>query len=461
MKRTFSHLFKPLLLVFACLVTFNAAAFEGHADQLEALNHPLALVALAIFIFAYVLVIFEEQLHLPKSKPMINAAGVLWVLAALVGAEMGMTHDDIEQAVTHNLAEYASLFLFLLVAMIYINALEERNIFEALKGYLVSRGFSYQKLFWVTSVIAFFLSPIADNLTTALIMGAVVMAVGKDSPQFIGLTCIAIVVAANAGGAFSPFGDITTLMVWQSGHATFFEFFELFLPSVANYLIPALIMSRFIPEGQPPALEDKVIVKPGGYRVCVLFLVTIVLAVTFENLLGLPPYLGMMTGLSLLFLMVYFARRRAPADSPDKEYNVFSKLAIPEWDTLLFFFGVMYCVGALGFLGYLTAISGVMYGEWGATNANIAAGAISSVIDNIPVMFAILTMEPEMSHFQWLLITFTAGVGGSLLSVGSAAGVALMGAARGHYTFMSHLKWTWAVALGYAGGIAVHFAVNA
>ncbi|RCU45529.1 MULTISPECIES: sodium:proton antiporter NhaD [Corallincola] len=448
-----------LLPVFL-LTSFPCAAFEAHQESISALSHPLAIFALCIFFIAYALVIFEEQLNLPKSKPMINAAGILWVLAALVGAEMGMSREALEAAVTHNLSEFAELFLFLLVAMIYINALEERNVFEALKGYLVGRGLSYQQLFWATSIIAFFLSPIADNLTTALIMGAVVMAVGKESSQFIGLTCIAIVIAANAGGAFSPFGDITTLMVWQSGRIEFTEFFQLFLPAIANYIVPALIISRFIPAGKPPAIEDRVKVKRGGYLSCLLFITTICLAVTFENALGLPPYLGMMFGLSLLFLSIYLGSQFLADDHEDRDFNTFSKLAVPEWDTLLFFFGVMYCVGALGFLGYLTAASGVMYGDWGATPANIAAGVISSVIDNIPVMFAILTMAPEMDHFQWLLITFTAGVGGSLLSVGSAAGVALMGAAKGHYTFMSHLKWSWTIALGYGAGIGVHFLVN-
>lgn len=199
-------------------------------------------------------------------------------------------------------------------------------------------------------------------------------------------------------------------MVWQSGHATFFDFFELFVPSLVNYLIPALIISRYVPKGQPPKQGELVEVKSGGFLVVGLFLATITLAVTFENLLGLPPYLGMMFGLSLLFLTIYLKKRQLQTGHEDSEFNVFSKLAVPEWDTLLFFFGVMYCVGALGFLGYLTSISQVMYGDWGATAANVTAGAISAIIDNIPVMFAILTMQPDMDHFQWLLITFTAGV---------------------------------------------------
>jgi Na+/H+ antiporter NhaD/arsenite permease-like protein len=127
---------------------------------------------------------------------------------------------------------------------------------------------------------------------------------------------------------------------------------------------------------------------------------------------------------------------------------------------LFFFYGVVMCVGGLGFIGYLGMISHVIYGDWGATNANIAIGIISAIVDNIPVMFAVLTMEPDMSIGQWLLVTMTAGVGGSLLSIGSAAGVALMGQARGVYTFFGHLKWTPVIALGYAASITVHMLIN-
>jgi Na+/H+ antiporter NhaD/arsenite permease-like protein len=132
-----------------------------------------------------------------------------------------------------------------------------------------------------------------------------------------------------------------------------------------------------------------------------------------------------------------------------------------EWDTLMFFYGVVLCVGGLGAFGYLAATSQFLYQGFGATPANIFIGVASAVIDNIPIMYAVLSMNPDMSHGQWLLVTLTAGVGGSMLSIGSAAGVALMGQARGIYTFFSHLKWSWAIALGYAASIWVHFLINA
>lgn len=421
----------------------------------------LGLLALAIFVVAYGFVMAEEFIHLRKSKPVMLAAGLIWVIVGVLAARHPNGVEGMEVNLHHDLLEYSALLLFLLVAMTYINAMTERNVFEALRAWLINRNFSYRKLFWITGFTAFFLSPIADNLTTALLMGAVLLSVGAQSPKFVGLGCINIVVAANAGGAFSPFGDITTLMVWQSGNAQFFEFFGLFVPALVNFVVPALIMNFAVPNMNPTSETAVVKLKRGAFVICGLFLCTIATAVSFEQVLHLPPYLGMMTGLSYLFFYSYYIKITSPEDHEDfGTFNIFNKVAQAEWDTLFFFFGVIFCVGGLGYIGYLEILSATLYDGYGATVANVALGVISAIIDNIPVMFAILTMDPEMDLFQWLLITMTTGVGGSLLSIGSAAGVALMGQARGLYTFFSHLKWSWAVALGYAASILAHFLIN-
>jgi Na+/H+ antiporter NhaD/arsenite permease-like protein len=151
-----------------------------------------------------------------------------------------------------------------------------------------------------------------------------------------------------------------------------------------------------------------------------------------------------------------------PDPHPDHApYSIFNIIARAEWDTLLFFYGVLMCVGGLATLGFLELASTELYGGLGHTWANIAMGALSAVVDNIPIMYAVLQMSPPMDHGQWLLVTLTAGVGGSMLSVGSAAGVALMGVSKGQYTFSSHLRWTGAIALGYALSVAVHLWWNA
>ncbi len=415
----------------------------------------------------------EEFTHLRKSKPVILAAGIIW--AAISLAYPDSQADFVEEAFRHNLLEYAELMLFLLVAMTYINAMDERLVFESLRAWLVRKGFTYRQLFWITGTLAFFISPVADNLTTALLMCAVVLAVGADNPKFVSLSCINIVVAANAGGAFSPFGDITTLMVWQKGILQFFNFFLLFIPSIVNFLVPAGIMHFAVPRVSPTPSSEVVNMKPGAKRIMALFFLTICTAVSFHNFLHLPPMLGMMTGLSYLQFFAFYLKKQAHARHKSSDvlhqnhsgelgdviaFDIFRKIARAEWDTLLFFFGVVVCVGGLGFIGYLALASEVMYSQWGPTFANTMVGILSAIVDNIPIMFAVLTMHPDMAEGQWLLVTLTAGVGGSLLSIGSAAGVALMGQAKGKYTFFSHLKWTPAISVGYAASILVHMWIN-
>lgn len=461
-----------LLAVIGYGGTALAASAGATGEMLNLTGHWVGYLSLAIFVVAYGLVMIEEVTHMRKSKPVLLAAGIIWGLIGMVYSMNGIDHTA-EVAIRHNILEYAELFLFLLVAMTYINALDERLVFEALRVKLVNAGFSYRKLFWITGLLAFFISPVADNLTTALLMCAVVMAIGKDDTKFISLSCINIVVAANAGGAFSPFGDITTLMVWQKGIVQFTEFFALFIPSVINWLVPAFIMSFAIANANPEAGVADLKMKRGAIVIMLLFLWTIATAVSFHNFLQLPPMVGMMAGLSLLkfygfYLKKTHNRELAPYDPKKAEeeigqimpFDIFRKVSRAEWDTLLFFYGIILCVGGLGFMGYLAMVSKVMYLDWGPTAANVMVGILSAVVDNIPVMFAVLTMNPDMSHGQWLLVTLTAGVGGSLLSIGSAAGVALMGQARGKYTFFGHLKWSWAIALGYAASIYAHFLIN-
>lgn len=459
----FSKVIAGLVLAAAllCMLIFPSYVFAIEPRKLL-LGQPTAdmraIFCLLVFFVSYLFVMTEEKTQLRKSKPVMLGAGIMWITIAYVAPEYGVDREQLRQAVFHDLDEYASLLLFLLAAMTYISMLEELNVFARLRAWLVSQGLSYRKLFWLTGLITFFLSPIADNMTTALAMGSVVFAIGIGKPKFVGMAMTSIVCAANAGGAFSPFGDITTLMVWQSGKVEFSGFFALFVPAMVTYLVPALAMSFFVPRGAPVAMAEQAAMARGAKRTIFLGLLSIAMAVTFEQFLGLPPFMGMMVGMSLLMCLTYFLRRSRVDGEPN--YDVFEAVRSAEWDTLLFFFGVMFSVGALAFIGYLQLASGYLYGSWGATITNVVLGLVSAIIDNIPVMFSVLSMLPEMDEHQWLLITLTCGVGGSLLSIGSAAGVALMGAAKGQYTFIGHLAWTPVIALGYAAGVGAHFLLN-
>lgn len=481
MKRNF---FTAGLAVITLLFTAAPVRAATPGIPSDLLTHWAAILSLIVFAVAYVLVISEETIHLRKSKPVMVAAGFIWALVAVSYAEIGQT-EVVEELVRHGLLEFVELFLFLLAAMTYINTMDERGVFDMLRAWLLAQGFSLRKLFWVTGLIAFVMSPIADNLTTALLMATVVMAVGGSNRRFVVLGCINVVVAANAGGAFSPFGDITTLMVWQEEHVEFHEFFALIVPSVVNWVVSAGLLSLAIPTGQPDPVNEEAKLRDGAWIVAGLFILTITMAVTSHTLLHLPPVIGMMTGLGLLKLYGYYLQTRGgrfalsgervlnenalglegdpskiPATS-NYQYDIYRNLQRVEWDTLLFFYGIMLCVAGLGAFGYLAAGSDLMYGQLGPTTANILVGFASAIFDNIPVMFAVLEMNPEMNLGQWLLITLTAGVGGSMLAVGSAAGVAVMGQARGIYTFFSHLKWSWAIVIGYAASVWTHLQLNA
>jgi Na+/H+ antiporter NhaD/arsenite permease-like protein len=474
---------KISLPAVALLLVSAAAIAQAETAQLNLLTHWAGISALVFFVIAYALVIFEETIHLKKSKPMMVAAGVIWVLAAITYNGLGQG-ELIEEMVRHGLLEFVELFLFLLAAMTYINTMDERGVFDVLRSWLLAQRFSLRKLFWVTGALAFVMSPLADNLTTALLLATVVMAVGGTDRQFVVVGCINVVVAANAGGAFSPFGDITTLMVWQAGLVDISEFFALFVPSLVNWIVTAALLSLGISKGQPDAVNEKAELRQGAIIVIGLFILTISMAVGGHTFLHLPPVIGMMTGLGILKLFGYYLQTHGGrfafstervlnenalslegnpqvlVPSHDTQYDIYRNLQRAEWDTLLFFYGIMLCVAGLGAFGYLAAGSDLLYGELGPTTANILVGFASAIFDNIPVMFAVLEMNPEMSLGQWLLITLTAGVGGSMLAVGSAAGVAVMGQARGIYTFFAHLKWSWAIVIGFAASVWCHLIIN-
>ena len=445
----------PLIFLPAPLHALETAA------RIDLTRHPVGYLALLIFFVAYGFVAVEEVIQLRKSKPVMLAAGLIWALLGVVYAANGQS-AALEAEAKHVILEYGELMLFLVVAITYVNTMQERRVFAALRAKLISNGLSYRQLFWLVGGLAFVFGPIIDNLTTALVMGAAVVAIGVGSYQFIVMGCIIIVVAANAGGVFSPFGDITSLMVWQKGKLEFLEFFHLFLPALVNFVVPAALMHFGVPRGKPEPASETRRLKPGALGVIGLFSVTIATAVSFKSFFSLPPALGMMLGLGYLQMYAYILQRIGRRrDDRDMAFDSFREIRRLEWDTLLFFFGVIFAVAGLGVAGYLAQLSDYLYGGAGPTVANIAIGVLGAAFDNIPLMFAVLTMNPDMSSGQWMLVTLSTGVGGSLVSIGTAAGVALMGLVRNHYTFINHLRWAWAIGLGYVASILTHLWVNA
>jgi Na+/H+ antiporter NhaD/arsenite permease-like protein len=477
------HITSPLLLI-PVLLLLPAVSYAGDIapHQADYTTHWVGLTSIVIFISALLLVSVEEFTHLRKSKPVLVSAGVIWALIAWAEQSApGVPVGSVESAVRHNLLRYSELMLVILVVMTYVNAMSERQVFATLGRFICSKPYSYRQLFWASGLISFFLAPFIDNLAIALVAGAIVVALGGRNGRFIALACTNIVIAANAGGAFSPFGDLTTLMVWQAdviatdGALGFWSFFQLLPASVVSYLIPTAVMHFAVPKGRPEELTSIAIMRRGARRVILLFLATIATAVFFRGVLELPAAVGMLTGLSYLQFFGYYLKKthvRTEQTSSEDDmggpfsldsenpFDIFTRIARSEWDTLFFLYGVAMSVGGLAYLGYLQLASDLLYGQMGATTANVSLGLMTILLEDIPVMYGVLAMMPDMSQAQWLLVTLAVGTGGSIISIGSAAGVALMGQARAHYTFFYHLRWTPIILLGYFCGIGVHLLLN-
>jgi len=445
-----------MLMLFTSLTMASGDAGHG---QLHLTTTWVGILSFIVFVIGYYFIATEDKYHINKAKPALLTGTGIFMLIGLYIAFTGdkAMGEHLHLEINHLIVEIAGIFFFLFVAMTYIEAMIDRGVFSALRYNLVSKGYDYKKLFWVTGFLAFFISPIADNLTTALILSTVLITIDKTNKAFIVPSAVNIVVAANAGGAWSPFGDITTLMVWVAGKGQFMDFLHLFPAAFIGWIVTAYLLSRFIPAGNPPSTdgEEKVEILEGGKVIMGLFGLTIFLAVMSHNVLHLPAMWGMMFGLAILKMYVYKINRSAS----DTQINAFSWIAKIENDTLLFFFGILAAVGGLHFLGFLEYFT-ALYTQFGATAVNIGVGFLSAVIDNVPVMSAVLKSSPDMgvhAHAQWMLVTLTAGVGGSLISFGSAAGVGVMGKLHGIYTFASHMKLAWTVLVGYIISVSIWY----
>ncbi|MDD2267323.1 sodium:proton antiporter NhaD [Sulfuricurvum sp.] len=419
-------------------------------------NHPFGWFLLAIFIVGYYFIAAEEKYHIDKAKPALFIGTLMFVLIGIYYVSVGADMTPFEHEVDHMILEIAEIFFFLFVAMTYIEALIERGVFNALRAKLITKGYSYRELFWITGALAFFISPVADNLTTALILSTVLLTIDNKTKDFLVPSAINVVVAANAGGAWSPFGDITTLMVWAAEKGSFIDFLYLFPAAFIGWLITAALLVRYVPDFDPnndgdPEAASKIEILKGGRVIIAFGALTIALAVIGKQVIQLPPMWGMLFGLAILQLYMFFLKKKHKIDV--SIYDAMSKI---ENNTLLFFFGILAAVGALHFTGFL-AYAAQLFEMFDPTIVNIGVGFLSAIVDNVPVMSAVLKANPDINLAQWMLVTMTAGIGGSLISFGSAAGVGVMGKMHGIYTFSSHLKLAWTVLVGYIASLAVWY----
>ena len=446
--------------VIITLLLGTLSLFASSASDVEIPNLTMTWVGFAtiiIFVIGYYFVAAEEKYAIDKAKPALFIGTFMFILVAIYYVLNGLNMELVHIEANHLILEIAGIFFFLFVAMTYIESLLHMGVFDRLKFNLISKGYTYRKLFWLTGFLAFFISPVADNLTTALILSTVLITIEKTRKDFLVPGAINIVVAANAGGAWSPFGNITTLMAWTAGKGQFTDFLYLFPSAFLGFIVTSFLLSRFVPNIVPDfdaTKEEKPRMHEGAKVVMFLGVLTIACAVLSHQVLNLPAMWGMMFGLALLKVYSYSLSKKYGKD----HFNIFESMAKIENNTLMFFFGILAAVGVLYFVGWLGLAAVVYHPDvLGPTWANIGVGFLSAIVDNVPVMSAILKANPEMAVDQWMLVTMTAGVGGSLISFGSAAGVGVMGKMHGIYTFSSHMKFAWTILVGYFVSIGIWY----
>jgi len=409
---------------------------------------------LALFIIAYYFIATKESHEIDKAKPALFAGVLMFFLIGIYYSISNINPEPLDKELEALILYISKIFFFLLVSMTYIETLIERRVFDVLRYKLVSKAYTYKQLFWFTGFLTFFISSVTNNFTAALILSTVLITIDIKNTPFLVVSAVNIVVAANAGGAWSPFGDITTLMVWTSNKSEFINFLYLFPATLSGWVVTAFLLSLSIPKGKPNfdvSLEEKPVLQDGAMGVVFLGISTITIAVLGHHFFHFPAMWGMLFGLALLKLYSTHLQKSGQVD-----FCVYFNMQKIKKGTLLFLFGIFSAIGALHFLGFLHYVHN-LYDMLGITTANIGVGFISAIIDNVTVMNTIIKSSPNMGIEQWMLVSMTIGIGGSLISFGSAAGVGVMGRLHGIYTVATHMRYAWTVFIGYLVSIAIWY----
>ncbi|MDV2080273.1 sodium:proton antiporter NhaD [Marinobacter xestospongiae] len=402
----------------------------------------ILLIGLAVLALAGV--IFEEVTHVNKAKVTLFFGTLSWILMFLFSAGEAET-ETIAAGLSESVAEIASLWLFLVAAMTFVAYLNKKGLIENVVYLIMPARVSERRLLFLTGLFCFIFSSLADNITATLVSCSLILTLNlelKKRIQFITL----VVFAVNSGGVALITGDVTTLMIFLAGKVEILTLLTLALPASITVFLLAVFLSRGL-DGTV-VLEPRMnSVRPVDAVISVLFLGTIIGTITGNSLFGIPPVLTFLFGLSVMFLVSRFMSDDNDLD-PILEY-----VRSIEFETLLFFLGILLLVGSLKEIHALDSLVAV-YELMPPLAANYLMGAFSAIIDNVPLTAALLKAGIEMSPAEWMGLTYAVGVGGSLLVIGSAAGIVAMSKIPG-LTFSSYLRYLGhlfaAYTLGYAG----------
>lgn len=416
-----------------------------------------------LFIIGYIAIVLEHNLHINKSGTAVVLGALSWITIAL--AEKG--NSEVGLALSHETQEIFGIVVFLLAAMTIVEVLVHYRFFDWVQEKIMQRAISQVKLFWLLGFLSFFFSAFLDNLTTTLIMIQLGRKIYKDQHNFL-IYVINTVIAANAGGVASPIGDVTTIMLWLANKFSALQVISIgILPAVFAWMIPQALLTRKIKvheEAEAAHLDFDLVddKKENPYwPVIIMGFMSFAFPVA-ANFMGLPPFLGLLLGVGLLWIYIdWLAHKDNQGHSDRQIIKIIQKTDI---STLKFFIGILLAVGALSHAGLLKELNLIIFGS-DASDArlifgNVVIGLTSAVLDNVPLVAAAIKMFSDgISYLIWVLLALTAGTGGSILAVGSAAGVAAMGQVK-ELTFGYYLKnGTLPAMLGYFAGIAAWLGV--
>lgn len=408
-----------------------------------------------IFILGYTLIVAEEKVSIDKSASALLTGVLMWALVAMVSTNMEKTSEEL----MHHVGEIASILFFLMGAMTIVELIDSYDGFDLITDQIKTRNLT--SLLWIVSIITFFLSAILDNLTTAIVMVTLIRKLVTDKKTRLVLVGL-IVIAANAGGAWSPMGDVTTTMLWIGGQISALGIVkQLFIPSLASLLVPVLILSRTF-KGTLPEIKTAKENNHTQKEKALIFYVGIIGLISvpiFKSITHLPPFMGMMLALGTVWTVAELQIKNKDEVHKNK-FSVYRALERIDIPSVLFFLGILLAVTALQSVGILTGVA-----DWltstlkNQTLIVTVIGLLSAVVDNVPLVAAAMGMysldQFPTDHSFWELLAYCAGTGGSVLIIGSAAGVAAMGIEKIDF-FWYFKKISLLALVGYFVGIGVY-----
>ena len=390
----------------------------------------LEVILIGFAILALLGVIFEEVIHINKAKTTLFFGSISWLLMFMFAGSPEQ-QDVMLGKLDHNLLEIATLWLFLMATMTFVAYLNAKGLIQTLVQRVCPQQMSKRSLMVMVAIFAMILSMICDNVTATLVTLGLVHAFNLDNRTRIKLAVL-VVFAVNSGGVALITGDVTTLMIFLAGHVTMLQLFVLIMPAIVGVLALSLML---FPGVTGTVSTDKVQrhFKAMDIAIMVIFFTTIFCTMLFNFFFQIPPVLTFLTGLSVMFLFGHWLR------TDKEETRILEYIRQVEYETLLFFLGILLLVGMLKEIGVLDLLTSA-YAQFSPTVANYSAGIFSALIDNVPLTAALLKASPSLATSEWLGLTYAVGVGGSLLAIGSAAGIIAMSKVKG-LTFGSHIRY--------------------